>query len=541
MGTEDFKQYYESLKKKFLEITEGLKREDFFRKTDFLVIFGTLPFFHIPKLISRLKKLKKVLLVEPKPEFLFLFLSFIDLQKFLKPGLVVSFVSNEQDFRTNFFAGFLPSLFSAYLVSYSDNQIETFKEVMEECFKATLIVRPFESISSSFEHTLKNLSMNPLVLREAGREREETVCIVGTGPSLNQSYDFLKKFKDQMVIVSLGSATRPLVLNEVVPDFVTALDPMPNMKRKVFKDIDKFSDSCFVGAFVVDPELVKSFRFEDRLFFGFETPGGIFEGNFLTPKTDFPTVLNYSLEVFYHFGFRKFLLIGVDLGTKDPKVIHAKGYALGEKMLGNKNLMMEEGNFGGVVFCPIDFWVSKILFERQIRKFKGITVYNLSNGVKIKGTVPFHQENGFPFEYKVVNKKDVKEDIKRLFERALILGIRPSKEAKKEFNSFVKKFSKALVMFNRYLQSKDPDDLETGIRLSLEAISENIVIGSFLSGSPFGSLVSIVGRYLCLIGEKSLRRKEFTEDDALLKLVKHCVNGAVKVQYAMGRLFNSLS
>jgi hypothetical protein len=537
METEDFRQYYETLKKKFLEIAKGLNREDFFEKTDFLVVFGTLPFFHIPKLVEELKSLRKVFIVEPRPEFLFLFLSLVDLQKILKPGLTISFISNEEEFEAKFGANFLTSVFASYFMSYSDVKIEKFKEIMKDCFNERLTVRPFENISSSFRHTARNLSLNPLVLNKKGKGREEVVCIVGTGPSLNKSYGFLKRFQDKMVIVCLGSALRPLVFNQIFPDFVTVLDPMPNIGKRIFKDIKKedASKSCLISAFVVDNEFVKMFKPNDRLFFGFESPLGMFEGKFLPNEFNFPTVLNYTLEVLYHLGFRKFLLVGVDLGTKDPEVLHARGYAYGEGMLGRRNLIVQEGNFGGRVFSPVDFWISKKVFEKQLAKFKDAVVYNLSDGVKIQRTTPFHMEDGFPFEEKEINKEFLKKEIKSLFKRSSELGIKPSKLAKKQFKSFATEFPKALAKFNEYLRTKSFKELESGIKESLDSMEKNIAIGLILGDSPFEHFIRTVGRYLGLIDDEE-KKKEFVKQESLEKIVRQCVDGVVKIQHAMKQL-----
>jgi len=48
---------------------------------------------------------------------------------------------------------------------------------------------------------------------------------VSTGPSLDKNIDLLKEAKGRALIISAGSALRPLLMRNIKPDFFAIIDP----------------------------------------------------------------------------------------------------------------------------------------------------------------------------------------------------------------------------------------------------------------------------------------------------------------------------
>src|SRR5690606_10036454 len=78
-------------------------------------------------------------------------------------------------------------------------------------------------------HTYGNFTDGAGVLRQGfGLQRHAfqqlPVFIVGNGPSLDQCFDYLHQYKDQVVIISCGTALKALHKHGIKPDFHAELE-----------------------------------------------------------------------------------------------------------------------------------------------------------------------------------------------------------------------------------------------------------------------------------------------------------------------------
>ncbi|SVD21164.1 uncharacterized protein METZ01_LOCUS374018, partial [marine metagenome] len=64
------------------------------------------------------------------------------------------------------------------------------------------------------------------------------VFIVGSGPSLDRDMPFLKKNADKAIILSCGSAIRPLLVNGIVPDFLIEVENLD-----VYRQIEQVAEA----------------------------------------------------------------------------------------------------------------------------------------------------------------------------------------------------------------------------------------------------------------------------------------------------------
>jgi len=72
----------------------------------------------------------------------------------------------------------------------------------------------------------ENLKLNsPNVGIFFDKFKDVPIIIVSTGPSLDKNIDLLKEAKGRALIISAGSALRPLLMRNIKPDFFAIIDP----------------------------------------------------------------------------------------------------------------------------------------------------------------------------------------------------------------------------------------------------------------------------------------------------------------------------
>lgn len=92
--------------------------------------------------------------------------------------------------------------------------------------------------------------------------KNKPAIIVGAGPSLEKNIHVLEKHKDKALIFSVDAAYKTLLNHNIVPDAVTTVE-RTDITYKFYKEIDKSSDTVFVG-----PHLIKGGvldKFEKRI------------------------------------------------------------------------------------------------------------------------------------------------------------------------------------------------------------------------------------------------------------------------------------
>jgi hypothetical protein len=261
----------------------------------------------------------------------------------------------------------------------------------------------FDDEQISLSHTVKNVEAGVPILRNAAIEAHDLPAfIIGNGPSLDKLKEFILDNKDNAALFSCGTSLGSLYKMGIKPDYHVEMERTKTMKawlekgttEEFRKDITIFGlnnihpdtfgmfDSSFMASKANDlgQRLISS-----------ETDNQTFtELNFCNP-----TVTNCALSYAYNLGFRKFYLIGVDLGMIDQDSHHAKNsvhFELDKTKLADnnytKNNYTVEGNFVDTVITTPTLDSSRVNFERYISHHKDIKVYNPNNGAKIHGAIP---------------------------------------------------------------------------------------------------------------------------------------------------------
>ena len=380
-------------------------KDSIIRHTQVLWILGTLPFLHIEKILQKkvFENLKEIVIYEPNYEFFFLFLTLIDLKKITDKYKIRIVFLPESDFENYVQSTFIAYPFVSYFVSYEDDNILDKKSKLTEILKRSLITIPYKHAFYRIKFFKNNIKLkdNKYLLQFQNVEqirniaKNTPILIVGSGPSLDSSIKYLKEIQDRTIIVSLTSSIGKLLENSIIPDYLAIVDTQKDMFRFI-KNIDKstLKNIYCLSHIGVETQFIKAFK--ENLVFTF--------GAFLTTlnveplvKAEIeggPTVLNPTFNLFAELGFNKFILFGVDLGTKYKDKLHYENFVDYKlEVYKVKNLSIEtDGNFGGKVYQTNDFYISKYILENSIKKYKNLdkdfTVYNASDGAKIVGAQP---------------------------------------------------------------------------------------------------------------------------------------------------------
>lgn len=239
------------------------------------------------------------------------------------------------------------------------------------------------------------------------------VFVVGNGPSLDQCFDYLRQYRDQVILVSCGTALRSLHRNGIQPDFHAEVE----QNRATYDWITQVNDADYLEGIQlisvngIHPDTAALFAGTLLAFKQGESSTYVFQGglskldnqiDIAALKYAYPTVTNLVVNYMLAAGFKLFYLFGVDLGYVDIRQHHSKhsayykadGKEVYDYQKAHGGGIPSPGNFRPMVYTKTEFDVSRKLLEQVVAQTdKTVEIYNCSDGVKIAGTTSLQPEN----------------------------------------------------------------------------------------------------------------------------------------------------
>ena len=244
--------------------------------------------------------------------------------------------------------------------------------------------------------------------------------VVGAGPSLDADLEFVKKYSDQAIIISTGTAIRSLLMNGITPDFHVELENI-HVYSSVVELSKKFdlSSICLLVPTTIDPHIIKFFEHVVYYYRGNLSPHPL-----LCPKPDHmlcdpaPLVVNASFSLAIDIGALDIFLIGTDFGSRGAGSDHAK-----DNVLYTENAIVGyireydteiPANFSGHFFASDDFIVGlKTMTNTIFLHAHDRNIYNCSDGARVEGATPIRSA-----EVQLTGSVKTKtQDIKTIHER----------------------------------------------------------------------------------------------------------------------------
>ncbi len=268
-----------------------------------------------------------------------------------------------------------------------------------EMVRQYLVIRPLMEVNlrtgvNLQENTFKNLPYmagSPDVGELRDEFREIPFILVGAGPSLDESIEFLREMQSKAIIVTSNSPFRKLVNSGIRPHLVVTADPMePTLAGFLNVDIQGVPLACPFSAY---PKIVEMFQGRilswlsvNPIVENLKEQWGHKKG---TPIMEQGTVSGCVLDLSKLFGCRKVLFVGQDMCIRDDGKYYTddssyadSGAHYSKETRGHKL----PGNTQESVLVEGRLFVYLKTFEKFISDNPGVEYRNLARtGVNIKG------------------------------------------------------------------------------------------------------------------------------------------------------------
>ncbi|WP_291722298.1 6-hydroxymethylpterin diphosphokinase MptE-like protein [Magnetospirillum sp. 64-120] len=278
----------------------------------------------------------------------------------------------------------------------------------------------YEDERKMIRHAVVNLHRHDHYLIRGRFRRRYSVpaFIVAAGPSLDESIEYIRQWKDHAIVFSAGTTLQPLLKAGIIPDYHVELENIATLHSICMHFLelrpDLFPEKRFTGmkliaSVTVSPMVTPLF---DELYFFFRDSAtstasygeGIEEMNGVGPS-----IANTCMAVAARLGFEDMYLFGTDCGWRDQRNHHAKStmyYTMDDfKVQSFEGEFAAPGNFGGTIYSNLVYTWTRDMIEQKVDKF-ALKVFNCSDGAFIRGTTPLLPESLF-FPGKPLDKEAV--------------------------------------------------------------------------------------------------------------------------------------
>ena len=282
-----------------------------------------------------------------------------------------------------------------------------YDKMRNELVRQYLVIRPLMEVNvrtatNIQENTLKNLihvADAPDIGELSGAYEDVPFVLVGAGPSLDESIDFLKKIKDKAIIVASNSPFRKLINAGIEPHLVVTADPMaPTLAG--FENLNYEHAVPMACPFSAYPEIVS--RFSGRIL-TWSTFNPIVdyvkdilgkkEGTKILEKG---TVSGCILDISKLLGCKRVYFVGQDMCVRDDGRYYSDDTSYSDSgahyASSNKGQRLP-GNTQEKVLVEGRLFVYLKTFEQFIKESPDVEYINLCRtGVRIEGA-PYMDQN----------------------------------------------------------------------------------------------------------------------------------------------------
>jgi len=412
----------------------------------FLMVYGLGLGYHIQELFNT-KEIGVTIIIEPDRANLIASMYLLDWEELFKKGKIYFILGKDAKKQAEEVVRIIKNnnvmyiyhilIYIHFLEGVEEFNEQLAKEVLKEPSNWGFV----DDELTSLEHTYINFLKEIPLYGGKKLSKSAPIFVVGSGPSLDSTIAYIKKYQDRALIFAAGTAIKPLIKKGIVPDYTFALERLKvtynAFKQAVPEEILK--NLNIIGSNVIYPPFFEISKYTKLLPRTPDTASNIYFKLNLSPKVSFqtPTVTNMALAFGAFIGSRELYLFGVDLGFKDPTYHHSKstiysdeGEFKTEKM---KTFRKVKGNFCDEVYTTDIYELAKDKMEMLIKHYPNTKVYNLSDGARIEGSIPLKASN---LSLPKINKEEVVEEIESFFIKKYVTPQR-EKFIKEEYQKLI--------------------------------------------------------------------------------------------------------
>ncbi|MDP2597875.1 motility associated factor glycosyltransferase family protein [Alteromonas stellipolaris] len=361
---------------------------------------------------------------------------------------------------------------------YNERLVAAISQMREQLQVIIAMGDYFDNAKYGLAHTRIAIERDiPFLLNSASSQistdlKEVPIFIVGNGPSLDNLLDVLKSERDNVVIISCGTALQSLHRNGITPDFHAEIE----MNRATHDWATRIQDNEYlkkirlISCNGVHPDTMRLYGSTLLAFKQGEASTVACaelhnQKEFAHLNHAYPTVSNFVIDLTTTLGFQQIYLFGIDLGFKDPNYHHSKmsgyyqenGKELYDYSDRNNTSILVPGNLRPWVNSKFEFKVSKAVIEQTLNSANA-SVYNLSDGAKINGAIGLKSDDVL-----VLSNAELK---KRLIDTISHTAFAPidkekfNRQLSERFNtdSLLEELSSLLHLLNRKLETREDID-----------------------------------------------------------------------------------
>lgn len=217
------------------------------------------------------------------------------------------------------------------------------------------------------------------------------VVLAAGGPSLDAELEALKKYRNKVAVLAVGTVAKKLVEYNIIPDAVLISDPQNTMYRQIE------GMECTIPLLLLSTASADiPYHYAGQIYLVYqEGYAGAEEAAEKNGYRKFQTggsVTTLALDIALQFRAQRIILLGTDLAYTN-RSSHAGG--LGRTIAQGVRLRQVEAVGGGMVETAQNLDIYRRWIERRISQVENILIYNTAHGAKIHGTIEMELEQIF--------------------------------------------------------------------------------------------------------------------------------------------------
>lgn len=262
----------------------------------------------------------------------------------------------------------------------------------------------FEARFKQLIRSYRNCAAYPILCGNEALVQSMPAIIIGNGPSLEVAIASLKILRDQVLLVSCGTALATLLNNNIRPDYHIELEKETDTLTRLNKlPAAELKCISLLATVEIHPAIPVLFK-RALVVANADNPitDLLYKSHQLSAATldySYYTVTNFAVDLLLQLNFSHIYLVGVDFGFATIDTHHAsssnyfneQGKSVYDYELQHGATFEVQANLNGTCLTVPAFNAARLLMEQCLAAQAGnAIVYNVGDGAKIEGAKALH-------------------------------------------------------------------------------------------------------------------------------------------------------